>query len=379
MQNQRKKILFLTGTRADFGKLKPLMMRVEQSEHFECRIFATGMHVLSKYGWTYDEIAKAGFKNIYLYINQMSSDASAMDIILANTVSGLSHYVREFRPDMLVIHGDRVEALAGVIVGALNNILVAHIEGGEISGTIDESVRHAISKLAHLHFVANDEARLRLIQMGESDSKIFTIGSPDIDVMLSDKLPSLEEVRTRYEIPFKKYMIFIYHPVTTEVHKLISKVDNVIKALENSNRNFVVISPNNDMGTSYITEALESLRGNPHFKFYESLRFEYFLTLLKNTVAIVGNSSAGIREAPVYGVPTINIGSRQNNRFNYHSIINVPEDTGEILNALENLPSDIKATLHFGEGKSAELFMKTLESTELWNTNCQKNFQDLMI
>ena len=187
MKNNLKKILFITGTRADYGKLKPLMLRVEKSNNFICNIFTTGMHMLKVYGETHEEIKKTGFKNNYLFINQIAMGGSDnMDMILSKTVDGLGHYIRESETDLIVVHGDRVEALAGAIVGALNNILVCHIEGGELSGTVDELIRHSISKLSHVHFVANGNSKKRLVQMGESKSSIFIIGSPEVDIMLSD-------------------------------------------------------------------------------------------------------------------------------------------------------------------------------------------------
>lgn len=370
-----KKILFITGTRADFGKLKPLMRKVEKSPELECHIFVTGMHMLSRYGSTLNEIKKSNFKNIFPYINQMDNNGFDMDIVLANTIQGIGHYSREYKPDMLVVHGDRVEALAGAIVGTLSNILVAHIEGGEVSGTVDELIRHAVSKLAHLHFVANDEARMRLIQMGEARDSIFVIGSPDIDVMLSQNLPTLAEVKQRYEIPFEEYFIFSYHPVTTALHKLMHDIDIVVETIKNSGLNFVVIYPNNDRGSDIILESLKRLENNERFKLFSSLRFEYFLTLLKHAKAIVGNSSAGIREAPAYGVPTINIGNRQTNRFRCPSIVDVPEAKDGILNALKNLPVEIKPSLHFGDGNSADAFFKCLHDPEFWSRSCQKQFQ----
>jgi UDP-N-acetylglucosamine 2-epimerase (hydrolysing) len=203
-----KKLLYLTGTRADFGKLKPLI--TESKKRYDVSIFATGMHMLDKYGMTCHEISKAGFE-YYPYINQDGN--TPMDMVLKNTIEGLSYYLKEHPTDLLIIHGDRVEALAGACVGALNNVLVAHIEGGEVSGTIDESIRHAVSKLSHIHFVANNEAKKRLEQMGETN--IFVIGSPDIDIMLGE-LPTLEEVKEKYDITFSEYAICIYHPVTTE-------------------------------------------------------------------------------------------------------------------------------------------------------------------
>jgi UDP-N-acetylglucosamine 2-epimerase (hydrolysing) len=373
-----KTILFVTGTRADFGKLKPLIGRVAAADGFEHRIFATGMHMLSRYGATVTEIVNSGFQNIYPYLNQDPFGSSGMDLALANTIQGLGHYVREFSADLIVVHGDRIEALAGATVGALHNILVAHVEGGEVSGTVDELLRHAISKLSHIHFVANGEARNRLMQMGEAPETIFAIGSPDIDVMLSDSLPSLAEVRNRYEILFDEYCIFLYHPVTTELTDLEEKAERIWTALLESNRNFVVIHPNNDSGSDVLLRILSRHAGNSRFRCLPSMRFEFFLTLLKHSQSIVGNSSAGIREAPVYGVPTINIGTRQSNRFAHTSIQNVPDDSAAILDALRKVPPHFAASNHFGDGNSAEQFMACLQSDVFWSTPKQKQFRDLV-
>ena len=177
--SDKKKILFITGTRADFGKLKLLINACDLDESLDVYIFVTGMHILPKYGGTEHEVLKCNYKNVYTYINQRHNDPQ--DIILANTIQGLGNYVSIKKPDMLVVHGDRLEALAGGIVGSLNNIIVAHIEGGEVSGTIDESIRHSISKLSHIHFVANEEAKLRLISLGEEEGHIYNTGCPSID------------------------------------------------------------------------------------------------------------------------------------------------------------------------------------------------------
>ena len=372
-----KKILFLTGTRADFGKLRALIEQVEAAPEFESRIFVTGMHMLSRYGYTLEEILKTGFGNIFTYINQIESNSAQMDLVLASTIQGLGHYVREFTPDLIVVHGDRVEALAGAIVGSLNNILVAHVEGGERSGTVDELIRHSVSKLSHLHFVANDEAYTRLRQMGETAESVFVIGSPDIDVMLSDELPTIDDTCARYAIPFRDYSIFIYHPVTTELHDLPTHIGETVHALRESGRRFVVIYPNNDAGSDVIMEHVLPLAESPNFRVLPSLRFEHFLTLLKHAQAIVGNSSAGVREAPVYGVPTINLGTRQLNRFDHTSIINVPETREKILAVLRDLPAHSPPSLHFGDGKSARLFMDVLRGPVLWRTPRQKQFQDV--
>ena len=157
---ENKKILFLSGTRADFGKLKSLISISQKSSLFDVSIFVTGMHLQKEYGFTVNEIEKSGFENIYTFENHTTE--SSMDLTLSKTIEGLSAYVKEIKPDLIVVHGDRVEALAGAIVGSLNNILVGHIEGGEVSGTIDELIRHSVSKMSHIHFVSNQQAKNKL-------------------------------------------------------------------------------------------------------------------------------------------------------------------------------------------------------------------------
>ena len=213
-----KRILFITGTRADYGKIKSLLKTVEVDPKFELHIFVSGMHLVEKLGNTYREVLKDKYSNVYVDFSQANSGIMSFD--LGNVVSDLTNYIKKIQPDMIVVHGDRIDAMAGAVVGALNNIIVVHIEGGELSGTIDESIRHAITKLSHLHLVSNDEAKERLKQLGEEESRIFVTGSPDIDVMLSDNLPSLDEAKRRYDINFEKYAICMYHPVTTEVSLL---------------------------------------------------------------------------------------------------------------------------------------------------------------
>jgi UDP-N-acetylglucosamine 2-epimerase (hydrolysing) len=370
-----KRILFLTGTRADFGKLKSLMLELKSHPSFELHVFVTGMHMLTKYGYTCEEVERAGFDNIYKYINQNAHDG--MDHVLAKTIGGLSDYVHEIQPDFILVHGDRVEALAGATVGALNNILTGHIEGGEVSGTVDELIRHAVSKLSQVHFVANERARQRLIQLGESSDSVHVIGSPDIDVMNSDFLPDLDEVRRRYEIPFESYGVLIFHPVTTEVADIRRQARLLVDAVIASGRNYVVIYPNNDHGSDHILQAYERLRGSPRFRIFPSMRFEYFLSTLKHAVFMIGNSSAGVREAPHFGVPTLNLGSRQNRRVVCATVLDIPIEEKAIEEALarvEQVPRET-ATL-FGHGDSASRFHEILKSDAFWDTPTQKYFVD---
>ena len=377
----KKKIVFLTGTRADFGKIKSLILALSKSKLFDVYIFATGMHMLNKYGYTVCEIEDCGFPNIYKYINYIENNS--LDLILANTINGLNHYIKECHPEMIIVHGDRVEALAGAIVGSFNNIFVAHIEGGEISGTIDEHIRHAVSKLSHFHFVANEEAKKRLIQMGEDKDWIFIIGSPDIDIMNSKNLPPLKEARKKYEILFDEYALLLYHPVTAEINDIYNQTNILTEALLDSKFNYIVSYPNSDPGSDIIQMIYEKkLLNNKHFRIIPSIRFEYFLTFLKNAHFIIGNSSAGVRESPYYGIPSINIGSRQSNRIDYQkntSIVNCDYDKNIILKLINNFSNKkirFEPSYNFGTGNSTKSFLRIIKNKKIWEHKIQKQFLD---
>lgn len=372
-----KKILFMTGTRADYGKIKSLIQSVEKSKEFEAYIYVSGMHLLQEYGSTYREVLKDGYKNVYVAYGLVHTRNMSYD--LGNVICNLTGYVINLKPDMIIVHGDRIDALAGAVVGALNNIIVAHIEGGELSGTIDESIRHAISKLAHLHLVCNEEAKNRLIQLGEEKRRIFVMGSPDIDIMLSNQLPSLEITKAHYEIAFEKYAIFMYHPVTTEYINIGEKIQNVVSALIQSERNYIVVLPNNDLGTEIIQNEFKRFNDSKNFVVFPSIRFEYFLTLLKNADFVIGNSSAGVRETSIYGIPDIDIGTRQSGRYSLDLVDNIQhvnEDEKEIIQAIGKIDFYRKKSFYYGDGKSTQRFMSILNS-DIWEFPMQKHFVNI--
>ena len=370
-----KRIVFITGTRADYGKIKSILKVLDQEPSIDVHIFVTGMHMFKQYGETRIEVEKDKFKNIYSFINHSISDG--MDTILGKTIIGFGDYIKETEPDLIIVHGDRVEALAGATVGALNNIRVVHIEGGEVSGTIDESIRHAISKMAHYHFVANERAKQRLLKMGETDKSISISGSPDIDIMLSPNLPSIDETKTYYGIEFEQYAIALFHPVTTETQRLEADCESFVQALIESDCHYIVVFPNNDHGRDTIFRYYDRFKENPKFKIFPSIRFEFFLTLMKQAQFMIGNSSAGVREAPCYGVPSINIGSRQLNRAVASSIINVEADKNDILQAIKSLEGQSFEPIHeFGTGDSTERVVNVLLGEEIWHCDVQKVFED---
>ncbi|HEB9350877.1 TPA: UDP-N-acetylglucosamine 2-epimerase (hydrolyzing) [Campylobacter coli] len=368
-----KKIVFVSGTRADFSKIKSLMMKVENSNEFELFIFATGMHMSKKFGSTYIEIEKCGFKNIYKYINH--DKYYQTDKALASTIDGFSKFIHEVEPDLIVVHGDRIEPLAAAAVGSLNNILVAHIEGGELSGTIDESLRHAISKLAHIHLVNDEIAKKRLIQMGEDEKSIFIIGSPDLE-LLNNNI-SLNEAKKYYNINFENYAIAMFHPVTTEINSLYKQSEEFVNALIKSEKNYIIIYPNNDLGFELILQNYEKLKNNDKFKIFPSLRFEYFISLLKNADFIIGNSSCILKEALYLGTNGILVGTRQDGRTDIDKITKVKANEKDILEAILSLHKhNNTVNKKLDILNSSEQFYKLLKNNSLFDINKQKIFRD---
>jgi len=370
----KKKLLIITGSRADFGKLKTVISKLKKNKKFKIYIVATGMHLLRKYGYTYVEVIKFFGKKLIKFRNQKENDD--LNKILINTVEKLLNIVNKIKPDLIIYHGDRIETLAAALVGSLNHILTAHIEGGEVSGTIDDTIRHAVTKLSHLHFVGNKKAAQRVIKMGENENKVFVIGSPDMDVLFKSNI-KIKSTKNRYNIKFNDYAILIWHPVTSEIKHLRHNTNKLLKFAKNSIDNFVIIFPNNDPGSQIIIDIFNKYKNLKKFRFIKSMRFENFISLLKNAKYIIGNSSAGIYEAPPLKIPTINIGSRQNNRFINRNILNL-----DIRNLnykkINEFCKKFKPTSYsnYGKGKSANLFLKILNKKNFWLTSKQKFFYE---
>ena len=352
---------------------------MQNNNKFEAVVFVTGMHNLSSYGNTHTELNKDKIKNLFKFKNQVKNDS--MDVIVSKTINVFSKFIKKINPDLIVIHGDRVEPLACAVVGSLNNILVAHIEGGEVSGTVDEILRHSISKLSHIHFVSNKKAKQRLIQMGEIPNNIFIIGSPDVDLMSSRHIPNLNIAKKRYKIKYNSFAILLFHPVVSKQKKnnLKKNTSILINAIKNSKFNYIVVFPNNDSGSNIILNAYKILKNKKNIKIFPSLRFEYYLSLLKASNFIIGNSSSGVREAPYYGTPTINIGNRQNKRSSSKSIINVDFKKNEIEKLIKKFKEKkitFKKQKEFGDGKADKKFVNLISKKSFWKIDNQKYFKD---
>ncbi len=365
-----KKLLFVTGTRADFGKLEPLA-KAAQLAGFEITFFITGMHMMQRYGETRLEVKRFAGAEFIEFVNQREGDA--LDFILAKTILGFSDFVHERRPDLVVIHGDRVEAMAASIVCAMRYIRSAHIEGGEVSGTIDESIRHCNTKLCATHFVSSEDAKARVLSLGEAPERVFNIGSPELDTHAQPSGVSIEEVRARYAIPFDDYGIVIFHPVTSEVDSMGAQAASLFGCLVQSGKHFVVIAPNNDPGTDDIFAVIEALPKD-RFRLIPSMRFNYFSELMKNAAVMVGNSSAGVREAPFLGLPSLDVGSRQNNRAQADSIFGCSAfDQEKIQLFLTNQwHHRYKVDASFGNGMASDQFVQVLKVDKYWEISIQK-------
>lgn len=376
VSNERS-ILFVTGTRADYGKLEPLALEACDAG-FPVTFFVTGMHMMRKYGLTKTEIHRRSQFNIVEYINQRDGDPQ--DIIVAKTVIGFSDFLRERRPDLVVIHGDRVEALACALVCAMNYVMCAHIEGGEVSGTIDEIFRHCNTKLSTTHLVSSAQAFERVQRLGEPAGSIEVIGSPELDVHAKPSGVSLQEVLDWYEIASENYGICIFHPVTSEADTIREQARSLFSVLKHSGRYFVVIMPNNDPGCDAIQQEIDQLPVS-RFRVLPSMRFNYFSELLRNAKVLLGNSSAGVREAPYLGVPSLTLGTRQTNRAIADSVKQACCFNRKAINEflLQEWGKRYPRDESFGEGTASAKFRELLVSGSFWNRPLQKYFAEEVV
>ena len=370
-----RSLLFVTGTRADFGKLEPLAIATRDAG-FRVSFFVTGMHMLDRYGMTKHEVHRLASIEAADFVNQRPGDAQ--DMVLAKTVTGFSDYVAEHRPDLVVVHGDRVEALACALVAAIRAIRSAHIEGGEVSGTIDEVFRHCNTKLATSHFVASEAAKARVMALGEPPETIHAIGSPELDVHGQPSGVTLAEVKARYAIPFDEYGIVVFHPVVSEVDTIHDQAQALFNSLQQSGRNFVLINPNNDPGSDAIFAVLDQLPAD-RFRRLPSMRFAYFSELMRHAAVMVGNSSAGVREAPFLGVASLDIGTRQTNRARAPSLHSCSAfDHAAIARFLQDeWGMTHPRHLEFGQGRAADRFVAVLRDDGFWAQPLQKAFRDI--
>lgn len=353
------RLAFLTATRADYGKLRPLIA-VARDTH-DAHVIVTGMHLSDRHGMTAIEVERFMSRTPNRCWRIPSGIDGDLARVASKTLDLVSHTLAVIKPDALVVHGDRTEALAGALAATLAGIRVIHVEGGEVSGSVDDKLRYAITQLADVHLVANDDAA-EAVAARASDDDVHVIGSPEVDTLLGP-LPSFTAAIDRYDVPFEPadYGIAIYHPVVhdNEPHGMGAAL---ARALVESDRNWIVLTPNADPGEIEIRAWVDALSESDHFRVVPSMRFELFATLLRDAALIIGNSSCGVREAPVLGTPTINVGVRQSGRSSNGLIRHIDTaDAGLMLATITELwGRRFDPVLEFGDGHAAERFLGVL-------------------
>ena len=378
-----KKILIITGTRADYGRFKTIINSINESKELELKLLATGMHLVPNNGYTINEIINDGYTidaTVDMIINGDSGATMAKSLGMG--IIGITQAIESIKPDLIMILGDRGEALAGAIVGAHMNIPVAHIHGGERTGTVDESLRHATTKLSHIHFPATEESKERLIKMGEKPEYIFNVGSPGLDAILN--IDYLDKNLVKDKLGFdtnKPVIVMAQHPVTSEIDEIEEQIKETISAIEEMKLQTVIIYPNSDSGGDKIIKEINKLeRKNYDFiKTFKNLKYEEYLNLLNSCDVMIGNSSSGIMEAPSFKIPAVNIGTRQNGRERANNIIDCDYVKKDIINGIDKALNDKEFIRQvsmcknpYGDGNTGVRICEVLEKLELDKKIVQK-------
>ena len=375
----KRKVCVVVASRANYGRIKATMQAIKEHPNLELQVVVGASALLQRYGRAIDYIEKDGFRvdsKVFMVIEGESPTTMAKSTGLA--IIELATIFENLDPDIVLTVADRYETLSTAVAASYMNIPLAHTQGGEVTGSIDESVRHAITKLAHIHFPTTKLSRQRLIQMGENQESIFTVGCPSIDAISSLSLEISEKFLKTYSkkgvgtgINFlDPYIVVLQHPVTTEYGKASNQINETLKAVHSLDIQKVWLWPNIDAGSDDISKSIRTFREkyNPdNMHFYINFPVEDYAVLIKNAACIVGNSSSGIREGSFLGIPAVNIGSRQANRERASNIIDVPHDSKKIEEAiikqLDHGPY-AKDTL-YGDGNSSTRIANTLATIDL--------------
>lgn len=384
---KKKKVCIITGSRAEYGLLYWLMKAIEESEKLELQIIVTGMHLSDEFGNTYLQIEKDGF-NIDKKVDiSITSDS---EIAISKSMSiGLIGFARaydELNPDLVLVLGDRFEIFSAVTAATISRIPIAHLHGGELTeGAIDEAFRHSITKMSHVHFVATQDYRNRVIQLGEDPQKVFNVGGLGIDNIF--KLDLLSKTDFEKEVNFKlgkKNLLVTFHPVTLE--KSTSKIhfQNLLNSLDLlTNTKIIFTKANSDIDGRIINKMIDQYVSiNENSIAFKSMGQINYLSALQFMDAVVGNSSSGLLEAPSFKIGTINIGDRQKGRIEAESVISCKSNTLSINKALTRIYSEefqntIKnSTNPYGDGGSADQILRIIENIDFYNI-IKKSFYDI--
>lgn len=376
----------VTVSRSDYGIYLPVLQRIQEEPELSLRLFVAGMHLSPEFGLTVRAIEKDGFEIIERVEMLLSSDtpvgiAKSMGL---GTIGFAQAYARS-RPDILLVLGDRFEMHAAVVAALPFKIPVAHIHGGESTeGAIDEAMRHSITKMSHLHFVATEAYAQRVIHMGEEPWRIVVSGAPSLDNLPRIHLLSREEIEKQYELDLKPPLLLAtYHPVTLEYEQTETHIRELLAALEEVDATIVFTYPNADTGSRLIVQMIREFTArHPRTQIRVSLGTEAYFSLMNHAVAMVGNSSSGIIEAASFKLPVVNIGSRQRGRVHGKNVIDVGCTHSEILAGIKKAVSpEFRASLvdlvnTYGDGHAAERIVDRLKRVELNDKLLRKHFYE---
>lgn len=385
----KKTICILTATRAEYGLLKPIIKKLNYNENFDTRIVVTGAHLCPDFGLTYKEIENDGFVidekiDILLCSDYPSSITKTMGLALITFAS----YFERLKPDLLIVLGDRYETLAVSIAAFNQKIPIAHLHGGETTeGALDESIRHAITKLSYIHFTSTEEYRQRVIQLGENPKRVFNVGAIGIENIKNEKLLNKKELFSILKIDnFEKMALVTYHPVTLEKNTSENQINNLLEAISSyKDIAFIITKANADSEGRLINKIIENyIIDKSNLFLFDSLGSLKYLSGLKNCEFVIGNSSSGLIEAPSFNIPTINIGDRQKGRIQANSIINCDYLSQSIRNSIDlALSKKYKKTLNkvinpYGEGEVSSKIINVIERILLLEEiNIKKQFYDI--
>ena len=375
---EKRSVIVTTGTRADYGILRPILDEIKNSKKLDLKLIVTGSHFLKEYGMTVNQIKKDGYQ-ITAKIPIMPKIDSKFELtkILGECIIEFSKIFEKLKPDINIIFGDRDEMFASAIAAYHMNILNAHIHGGDKSGGLDEYTRHAITKLSNIHFAATKKSYNRILRMGEKSQNIFHTGSPSIDELVSNKITKINELKKKYgdEI-INNEILLVQHSVTTEIDDVENQINETLKAIIKLQKKTIIIGTNLDPGNKIIHKKIKEITKKYNFiNFYPTLPRNDFLGLLQNCRVLVGNSSSGIIEASFFKKPVVNIGIRQNFREKGPNVIDVKQFTEKsICNAIEKAlkSKKLKQSSIYGKGNAAKKIIKHLEEIKLNTKLLQK-------
>ena len=382
-----KKISIVTATRAEYGILHPLIVRLLACEKWVTQVVVTGTHLDEEFGYTCREIERDGvpvFKKIP--ITEKGDDAYAVSRTMANALCGFGAYFKEEKPDLLILLGDRTEMLAIASAAMNEQIPIAHLHGGELTqGAVDECVRHAITKMSYLHFASAEEYRNRIIQMGEEPSRVFNVGALGVENILREHLLSRQELKAAVDFPADQpYAVVTFHPVTLEKMTAEQQVRELLAAMKRREDLFFLITKaNSDAGGRRMNNLLEAeTEKNPNMKLVDSLGMKRYLSAVKYAKFVLGNSSSGMIEAPALQVATVNIGDRQQGRIMAESIVNCQPECTSILMAIDRAlqMEGIRCVNPYGDGHTSEKIVEIIDRYLSGNfIDLKKKFYDLSV